>query len=157
MDEFDVERYTLKEVQCAKQKRAFHHIQRTALFMQSVEDYDLEFNDTHYPQPAKRIQLILEFNHQPIGITTLDILNKFAAVTRSVAIEIEHQGKGHGLILETLVQHYSRSLGLRSLYVNAASEKTLFYKKAGFVPYQWDKNELVGIENGIIEQMKVSL
>ncbi len=125
--------------------QAFHDIQRVTLFEQDPSEYDAHYHDHLFHRPASRTQLLLKFNGQAIGVTTLDVFPDRTAATRSVAITHEKQHMGHGAALGKLTQEFARGLGCSALCVNAGAHVTDFYRSLGFTPEIWDIKEYDGI------------
>lgn len=132
----------------------FHEIQRTALFHQAVEEYNPQYNDACFHRPAKRSLLLLKWQGEAVGITTLDQFSDASAATRAVAIGEEFQGAGHGRALGLLTQEFAKALGVKTLCVNAGDHAVDFYRKLGFEKEIWDENEYDGVINpGTMIQM----
>lgn len=53
---------------------------------------------------------------------------------RKLAVTVDHQGKGIGLLLVEFVKKYCLSLGGSNLWCNARIEKIGFYERLGFFP-----------------------
>lgn len=100
---------------------------------------------------------MLKKGSEPIGITTLDIVDKGIAVTRSVAINKDFQGQGHGKILGKMVQDFAKTKGIEKLCVNADSEKTSYYESLGFHIEDWDLSEFSNVPNPRSTQMVCKL
>jgi hypothetical protein len=46
------------------------------------------------------------------------------------------------------------SLGMQTLYVNAASEAVGYYRALGWEPYEWDRSQLTGIASNCVQMRK---
>ena len=115
------------------------------LFEQDLSSYDAHYHDCVYHRPAQRTQLLLKFRGEAIGITTLDQFPDKTAATRGVAITDSKQQMGHGAVLGKLTQEFAKSLGCKTLCVNAGTHTTGFYGSLGFTPEIWDIKEYEGI------------
>lgn len=140
------DRYELVKVDLGSEDWVrFHHIQRTALFRQEISDYEGDFHDKNFRRPANRSWLLLKWQGEAVGITTLDHFDDATAATRAVAIAEEFQGKGHGRALGLLTQEFAKSQGVKSLCVNAGDHAVDFYRRLGFEKETWDLNEYEGV------------
>jgi GNAT superfamily N-acetyltransferase len=124
---------------------AFHEIQRTVLFNQVASEYRAEFHDRYFHRAAERFQLLLKWNGNPTGVTTLDIFPDGTAATRGVAIAEAMQSQGHGRALGELMQQFAIAHGAEVLCVNSGRDAVGFYRSIGFVNEVWDPREFEGI------------
>lgn len=124
----------------------FHAIQRESLFGMSEEDeYDPHFYDQYRPdeeQGVRRLQVLLKYRGEAIGITTLEFQKDGGSVARGVAIKREYQRQGHGMVLTEHVSRIAEISGARELRVNAGALSSRFYIACGFVPFVWSQTEL---------------
>jgi N-acetylglutamate synthase-like GNAT family acetyltransferase len=135
--------YELIKVTASNHWRAYHDICGQVLWVnRGKQDYDDKHADEHLPNHHP---LLLLLNNIPIVTTRLDDFNDGCGVVRLVAISDDFQKSGHGRQLSFLVEEYARSLGIKTLYVNAAPEDLGFYKKLAWEFYEWDADELIGI------------
>ena len=145
--------YELIKVTPSNHWRAYHDIRRKVLWEnRGKHDYDEKHADetlsNHHP-------LLLLLNNNPIGTTRLDDFKNGYAAVRLVAISEDFQRSGHGRRLSSLVEEYARSLGIKTLYVNAAPEALGFYKKLGWEFFEWDADELTGIAEDCRQMRKI--
>ena len=75
-------------------------------------------------------------------------------MVRLVAIAIDMQRRGLGPVLAALVEAYARRLGLKRLYVNAATEAVGYYEKLGWRTCIWNEAELPGTASDSTQMSK---
>ena len=95
--------------------------------------------------------LLLKVNGVGIGTTRLDDFKDGTGVVRLVAIRIGLRGQGHGKKLSELTQEFAKTLGIRTLYVNAAPEAVDYYKATGWELFSWNPAELTSIAKDCIQ------
>lgn len=133
--------------------RAFHDIRRVELFESRGRFgvYDPDHPDDRLPA---NLPLLLCLDGRPIGTVRLDDLGGGAGVVRLVAITRSEQSRGHGRIMQTMVEAVCRDRGIDTLHVNAAPTAVGYYEKTGWSPYVWDAAELVGIASDCVQMRK---
>ena len=133
--------------------RAFHDIREAVLFVGRgrIGIYDRNHPDDRAPQNQC---LLLKFEGRPIGTVRLDNFGDGSGCMRLVAITEPEQGRGHGSVLSVLCDARMRTLGLRTLKVNAAPEAVGFYEKMGWRREVWDAAELAGIAKDCVQMTK---
>lgn len=145
--------YQLVKISAKDDWHIYHSIRREVLWENRGlthynEEHEDEYRSHHHP-------LLFKLNHIPIGTTRLDDLTNACGIVRLVAISAEFQRKGHGRQLSLFVEAYARTLGIKTLYVNAAPEALEYYKKLGWEFYTWDAKELTGIAEDCTQMRKV--
>lgn len=146
-------RYDLIAVKDPADWRAFHDIRRQELFEAKGRFgvYDENHPDDHAPFAHP---YLLKLGGVPIGTTRLDVRGDGTAIFRLVAITAAEQGKGHGRVMERLVEERARALGATTLYVNAADTAVGFYRNTGWTEHSWDPTELVNISVNAVQMTK---
>jgi N-acetylglutamate synthase-like GNAT family acetyltransferase len=96
----------------------------------------------------------LKLDGGAIGTTRLDDFGNGTGAVRLVAIVGDLQRPGHGRKLGELVEDYARSLGMTTLFVNAAPDAVGYYEKFGWHRFKWDETELSGIASDAIQMTK---
>lgn len=145
--------YELIKVTDSNHWQAYHDIRRQVLWEnRGKRGYDDKHGDETLPNHHP---LLLLLNNTPIGTTRLDDFTDGHGVVRLVAISDVFQRRGHGRQLSSLVEEFARSLGIKTLYVNAAPEALGFYKKLGWEFYEWDADELTGIAGDCRQMRKI--
>jgi GNAT superfamily N-acetyltransferase len=133
--------------------RSYHEIRRVILF----EDrgrygvYDENHPDEHLPDHHP---LLLKFYGSAIGTARIDNFNNGTGAIRLVSILKSEQGKGHGRVLSRMVEDFAKSIGIKTLYVNAAPEAVGYYERLNWKPHMWDSAELTGISQRCIQMLK---
>lgn len=146
--------YELIEVSAPEDWAAFHAIRRTELF-EARGRFGI-YNDRHPDDFADFAHpYLLKLDGRPLGTTRLDVRGDHTGIFRLVAITAVAQRQGHGRVLSELVEAKARTLGISTLYVNAAAEAVGYYEKTGWTPYLWDEAELVGIASTCVQMRKL--
>jgi GNAT superfamily N-acetyltransferase len=145
--------YTLARPLTDKDWRVFHEIRRKVLFEGRHRDVVYDENHPHDRAPNNQ-PLLLKLDGQPLGTVRLDDFGNGTGCVRLVAIIQAEQGRGHGRELGRLVDELARSIGIHTLYVNAAPEAVGFYEKGGWVRHVWDPVELAGIAEACVQMRK---
>ncbi len=54
-----------------------------------------------------------------------------------------------------MVENYAKNLGIKTLYVRAAPDALVYYKKMGWEYFVWEQSELTGIaeDNGQMRKL----
>ncbi len=133
--------------------QAFHDIRRTELFERKGRHGVYDPNHPHDRDPRNE-PLLLRLGGRPVGTVRLDNFGDGTGCVRMVAVIEVEQGRGHGRELSRLVDELARSLGIHTLYVNAAPEAVGFYEKGGWVRHVWDPVELAGIAEACVQMRK---
>jgi N-acetylglutamate synthase-like GNAT family acetyltransferase len=145
--------YTLAGPADDEDWRVFHDIRRKVLF--EGRHRDVVYDDKHPDDRATHNHpLLLRLDGAPLGTVRLDDFGDGTGCVRLVAITAAEQGRGHGRALSTLVEELARSLGIHTLYVNAAPEAVGFYEKTGWTRHEWSAAELAGIAEGCVQMRK---
>ena len=145
-----INKYELIKISSEDEWADYHDIRRTVLFEEKgrVNVYDPnhidEYLENNHP-------LLLKFNDRAIGTTRLDDLKDGTGVVRLVAIRTGLHGQGHGKKLSELTQAFAKTLGIRTLYVNAAPEAVAYYKATGWELFSWNPAELTSIAKDCIQ------
>lgn len=146
--------YELKIVENDYDWKIYHEIREKDLF----EYYGLHgVYDKNLPAEYLKSNYSLLFlrNNIPIGTCRIDTNNKKEGILRLVVIKKNKRGLGYGRKLNSLIENYAKKRGFEKLLVNAKEEAADYYLKMGWRPYQWDKDELVGIAEGSIQMEKI--
>jgi N-acetylglutamate synthase-like GNAT family acetyltransferase len=144
--------YELRPVRSLEDWRHLHEIRRAVLF--APERHSVDYDENHPDDRAEEnIPFLLLLDGRPIGVTRLDLRGN-VAVVRLVAIVAAEQGKGHGRMLNALVEAEARKRGVRTLHVNAALEAVGYYEKIGWLRKSWDTTELVGLAKDCVQMIK---
>jgi N-acetylglutamate synthase-like GNAT family acetyltransferase len=139
-------RYELIEVTGQSDWREYHSLRRKVLWEgRGLANYDESHPDEYKPTNHS---LLLKGDGRTIGSVRLDDFGNGTGAVRLVAIAADLQRRGHGRVLSSYVEDYARTLGMKTLYVNAAPEAVGFYDKLGWIPDIWDQEELAGIAGG---------
>ncbi len=129
-----------------------HEIRREVLF-DGFED-GFVYDENH---PDDRLTgnfpYLMRYYGQAIGVARLDI-KKQIGIVRLVAIAKVYQHKGHGRVLEALIEEKARDRGLRQLRINAEEQAIGFYHRLGWTFCDWDPTELVGLSAGCRQMIK---
>ena len=145
--------YQLIKVTASNHWHDYHAIRRKVLWENRGKT---TYNDKHADEYLPNHHpLLLLFDNISIGTTRLDDFGNGFGAVRLVAIADKFQGNGHGRQLSSLFEDYARNLGIKTLYVNAASEALEFYKKLGWEFYEWDAEELAGIADDCQQMRKI--
>jgi GNAT superfamily N-acetyltransferase len=133
--------------------QAFHDIRRAELFERRGRHgiYDASHPDDADP---KNRPLLLSLDGEPLGTVRLDNFGDGTGCIRLVAVTAAEQGRGHGRVLQRMVEKIARGLGMHTLYVNAAPSALGFYEKLGWERHVWDAEELNGIAADCIQMRK---
>ena len=147
--------YELVKISDKRDWAQYHEIRRITLFEEKgrVNVYDPNHADEYL---ENNHPLLLKFKGDGIGTTRLDDRKDGTGIVRLVAIKSAMHGHGHGRKLSQLTQEYAKTLGMNTLYVNAAPEAIEYYKATGWKPFPWDPSELTGIAKDCI-QMSIAL
>lgn len=145
--------YELIEVKSDIDWHYYHNIRKSVLFEARgrVFVYDENHPDEYLEHNHS---LLFKYRDEAVGTCRLDNLNNKKAIVRLVAIIKEKQRKGHGRILNKMVEEYARTLGVCQLYVNAAPEAIGFYECLGYRPYSWNPSELTGFAENCLQMKK---
>jgi N-acetylglutamate synthase-like GNAT family acetyltransferase len=133
----------------------YHEIRRRVLF----EPRGYAHYDPHHPDESKEgaYPLLLKKEGRPMGTVRLDHISPQIAIVRMLAIAEGDQGQGFGRVLEDLICEKARSLGVRTLYVNAAKEAISYYVHLGWQFFVWDIKENEAISSSGNKQLKKKL
>jgi len=146
-------KYQLVQMRCEEDWSSYHSIRRDVLWTARGRDgYNNNHSDEYLPNNHP---LLLRFDGRAIGTIRLDELGNGAGAVRLVAIRNDVQRQGHGSKLGAMVEDFARSLGLHTLFVNAAPDAVGFYRKMGWKLFIWDPNELSGIASDCVQMKKV--
>jgi len=146
--------YDLVQVSKAQDWADFHAIRRIELF-EAKGRFGI-YNDRHPDDCADFAHpYLLKRAGMPVGTTRLDLLGDGLAAIRLVAVCAAEQRKGHGRVMGRMVEERARALGVHTLLVNAAADAVPFYQKTGFLPFDWDPSELVGIAVACVQMRKL--
>jgi N-acetylglutamate synthase-like GNAT family acetyltransferase len=133
--------------------QAFHDIRRIELF-ESKGRHGV-YDDRHPDDFAPANQpLLFRVDGRPLGALRLDDRGDGTGVVRLVAVSSKEQGKGHGRIMQQLLDELARQRGMRELYINSAPTAVGFYEKTGWTRHVWDETELVGIAAECVQMRK---
>jgi GNAT superfamily N-acetyltransferase len=146
--------YTLVSVEAPRDWADFHAIRRVELF--EARGRFGVYNDKHPDDYADFARpYLLKLEGRALGTARLDLFGDGRAAVRLVAITAEEQGRGHGRVMEALVAGRAKALGVDTLLVNAAEHAVGFYEKTGWVPFDWDPDELVNSAVSCIQMRKL--
>lgn len=98
--------------------------------------------------------MLLKCEGAPIGTVRLDDSGDGTGCVRLVAITRAQQRRGHGRELGRLVEGFARSIGIRTLHLNAAPEAVGFHEKNGWTRDERDPDELIGIAEACVQMSK---
>ena len=144
--------YELVEVTRESDWRDYHTIRREVLWeARGRTSYNDRNRDEYLPANHP---LLLRFHGRAIGTTRLDDFGNGTGAVRLVAIVGDLQRRGHGRKLGELVEDYARSLGMTTLFVNAAPEAVGYYEKLGWHRFIWDETEALGIASDATQMTK---
>jgi len=146
---------TLERVISPADWARYHEIRRRVLF----EARGYTHYDPHHPDESKEgaYPLLLKKEGRPIGTVRLDHISPYVAIVRMLAIHEDDQGQGYGSVLEALTREMARSLGVKTLYVNAAKEAITYYEHLGWQFFVWDTKENEAISSSGNKQLKKKL
>jgi GNAT superfamily N-acetyltransferase len=146
-------RYELSPPATPSEWQAFHDLRRTELFERKGRHgiYDANHPDDRNPRNQP---LLLRCDGRPVGTVRLDDFRDGTGCVRLVAITAEEQGKGHGRMLQEMVEALARDRGIRVLYINAAPTAVGFYQKTGWSRHLWNAAELVGFAADCVQMHK---
>ncbi|MEL4073460.1 GNAT family N-acetyltransferase [Ochrobactrum sp. GPK 3] len=145
-------RYSLDLVHTSRDWTEIHKIRSEVLF-DGFDDgfiYDENHPDDRLPG---HFPFILRYDEETIGTARLDI-NGEIGVVRLVAIAKRYQSKGHGKVLDALIEAEGRKHNLKMLCVNAEPQAVQFYMHTGWERCLWDQAELVGLAEGCQQMIK---
>jgi N-acetylglutamate synthase-like GNAT family acetyltransferase len=146
--------YSLIEVSTPEDWTAYHDIRRTELF-EAKGRFGI-YNDRHPDDVADFAHpYLLKSDGRPVGTMRLDVRGDGTGIFRLVAITADAQDKGHGRVLSEMVEARARTLGIGTLYVNAAESAVGYYEKTGWTRFLWDEAELVGIAISCVQMRKM--
>jgi N-acetylglutamate synthase-like GNAT family acetyltransferase len=133
--------------------QAFHDIREAVLFVGRGRTvaYDRNHPDDFRPENEP---LLLKTYGLALGTMRLDNQGDGTAVVRLVAIAADQQGRGHGRRMAELCDARARSIGIHTLYVNAAPEAVGFYERLGWERHVWSGDELTGTATDCIQMQK---
>jgi N-acetylglutamate synthase-like GNAT family acetyltransferase len=144
--------YELIEVTTMSDWQEYHSLRRRVLWeLRGLTNYDETHADEH---KAAHHPLLLKLSGRAIGTARLDDFGNGTGAVRLVAIEPDLQRQGHGRVLSDYIEDYARSLGINTLYLNAAPEALGYYLKLGWKPDAWNATELVGIASACLQMSK---
>lgn len=145
-------KYALIRIADAADWHVYHAIRRSSFW----EERGLGGYDDARPQErfAHHHALLLKLNEEGIGTTRLDDLRDGTGIIRLVAITASLRRQGHGRVLDTMVEHYAREIGLNGLFVSAASDAEGFYTATGWTPVTMLAPELLGYADGCVQMTK---
>ncbi|KXF77161.1 hypothetical protein ATN84_25425 [Paramesorhizobium deserti] len=130
-----------------------HHIRRTILFVRGRLG-EVTYDENHPDDLAPdNLPFLLRLNGRNIGVARLDLKGD-NAVMRLVAIDAGEQARGHGRVLNALIEDEAKGRGLKTLLVNAAPTAVGFYEKTGWERFTWNASELAGIASDCIQMRK---
>lgn len=144
--------YSLIQVSDPQDWESYHAIRKVALFdARGLEKYNPDHPDEHLPD---HYPLLLKCNGKPMATTRLDDRKDGTGIVRLVAVTASEQGKGHGRVLDKMVEDLARTLGIHCLYLNANPEAVGYYRRLGWKFYSWDPLELTGIAANCTQMKK---
>ena len=144
--------YELVEVARESDWRDYHTIRREVLWeARGRTSYNDRNRDEYLPANHP---LLLRLHGRAIGTTRLDDFGNGTGAVRLVAIVGDLQRRGHGRKLGELVEGYARSLGMTTLFVNAAPEAVGYYEKLGWHRFTWGETEALGIASDATQMTK---
>ncbi len=145
--------YELIPVLTEQDWKAYHAIRRKVLWEnRGRSNYNDQHEDEYLPHNHP---LLFKLNGLPIGTTRLDNFQDGSGAVRRVAILDDFQRKGHGRRMAEMVENYAKNLGIKTLYVRAAPDALVYYKKMGWEYFVWEQSELTGIaeDNGQMRKL----
>ena len=145
--------YSLGPPASAEEWQAFHDIRRTELFEARGRFGMYDPDHPHDRDPANR-PLLLKCGGAPVATVRLDDFGDHTGAVRLVAVVRGEQGRGHGRVLQRLVEAAARERGIDTLYVNAAPTAIGYYEKTGWERFVWDAEELAGMAEDCIQMRK---
>lgn len=144
--------YRLDRVTRDEDWRSYHAIRLVALWDERGHaGYDDRYPDEYLPGNHP---LLLTFEGRAIGTTRLDERGDGTGAVRLVAVASDFRGRGHGRVLGAMVEDYARSLGIRTLLVNAVPGAEGFYASTGWSRFAWDPAELTGLAADCVQMHK---
>lgn len=144
--------YELQPIRSDEAWRHLHHIRRTVLF--APGRHPVAYDENHPDdRTAGNLPFLLLLDGRPVGVVRLDLRGE-TAVVRLVAVAEGEQRRGHGRMLNLLVEAEARQRGVKALRVNAAPEALGYYEKMGWRRTNWDESELVGLAKDCIQMSK---
>jgi N-acetylglutamate synthase-like GNAT family acetyltransferase len=146
--------YALTEPASPEDWRAFHDIRRTELFEARGRFGIYDPEHPHDRDPANR-PLLLKCEGRPVGTVRLDDFGNGTGAVRLVAVLRSEQGRGHGRVLQDIVEAEARKRGIHTLYVNAAPTALGYYEKTNWQAFEWDPAELIGMAEHCVQMRKV--
>lgn len=145
--------YELIEVTDPADWEAYHAIRRQELFEARGRHGIYDANHPHDRAP-NAYPYLLKLDGKPLGTTRLDLRANGTAILRLVAITAAEQGKGHGRVLDQMVEDRARAFGASILLVNAADTAFGFYRRTGWHDHIWDQAELDTFAQGCTQMRK---
>jgi N-acetylglutamate synthase-like GNAT family acetyltransferase len=145
--------YALEQPARPEQWTAFHAIRRVELFEARgrIGVYDADHADDRTPANSP---LLLSLDGARVGVMRLDNRGDGTGIVRLVAVAAAAQGRGHGRVLQALLEARCRGQGIHTLFVNSAPAAIGFYEKTGWTRFVWDEAELAGIAAGCIQMRR---
>lgn len=135
--------YELIKITAAQDWQAYHQIRRKVLWQdRGQNDYDVNCAEEYEPSNHP---MLFKVDACAVGTARVDMLDQGQAIVRLVAINTGLQRQGLGRVMSSLIESYASSLGIVSLFVNAAPQAVGFYQKLGWHCYIWDKEEQAGV------------
>ncbi|GJD41961.1 GNAT family N-acetyltransferase [Methylobacterium bullatum] len=145
-------KYALIRIADAADWQVYHAIRRSSLW----EERGLGGYDDARPQERfhHHHALLLKLDEVGIGTTRLDDLRDGTGIIRLVAITASLRRQGHGRVLDMMVENYAREIGLRVLFVSAASDAEGFYMATGWTRVTTQAPELLGYADECVQMTK---
>lgn len=146
-------KYQLLLVRREEDWTSYHSIRRDVLWKARGRN---NYNDKHPDEylPGNH-PLLLKLEGHAVGTTRLDDFRNGTGAVRLVAIRRNVQRQGHGIKLAAMVEDFASSLGLQTLFVNAAPDAVGYYRKMGWEFFTWDPVELSGIASDCVQMKKM--
>ena len=122
--------HELRTPQTEEEWRAFHAIRRKVLFDNRGKAEAYIENHPDDSKPGNH-PLIMVYGDTVVGVLRVDVVARVAWLRR-VAIREELQRKGHGRMLLSLAEAFSKAQGCDEIRSNAAVEAVEFYERCGY-------------------------
>lgn len=123
-------RHVLGRVDGEADWRSCHSIRRSVQWDErGQEGHDEAHPDERLP---RHHAFLLKIDGQAAGTARLDDLGDRTGIVRLVAVPAHLRGRGHGRVLDAMVERYAHQLGIEVLLVNAATDAEGFYAATGW-------------------------
>lgn len=129
--------HSLVRVESEAQWDDYHAIRGQVLF-NGKYDPDCPDDRADNNQP-----LLFLVRGRAVGAMRVDLVHAAGyAIMRTVAIREEAQRQGYGSLMLTMAEDHAREHGFDMAVTIADNDAVPFYKKCGYVAFDWDANQL---------------